>query len=554
MALDKKCSISDERFLVTDKDLAFYKKIDVPVPTLSPLERQRRRLAWCNERRFYSRTCDLSAKPMLSMFPASSPRRVYHVSEWWSDKWDPFSYGRDFSFSRPFFEQFEELARDVPHPSLNVTYSNIENSDYVNYAGNLRDCYLVYDSDYNRSCFYCYTICNSVECVDCLKCNKCELCYECTDCELCYNLRHSVNCSNCTDSWLLKNCVGCSNCFGSANLTKRTFCFFNEQLSKEEYQARISALNLSSRKNIEILRGRAEEIWSRFPEKSLRGYRSFNSSGDGLYNCKNTVFSFDCIDCEDCAYCHSISLGGRNAYDIYQFGENLQFCYDSSILGYGAFNLRFCFMCFTGVKDLTYCQLCISSHDLFGCVGLRHKGHCILNKAYPADDYEKLRYKIIEHMKETGEWGEYFPIEHSPHAYNASMAQEHFPLSKEQVTERGYRWSDEADSDSPEQQSAAPDTIGEVEDSITQKTLACALAGKRFRIIRPELLFYRRQDLPLPICCPDERHLRRLSYRNPRRLWQRLCDSCGKPMLTSVMPERKVSVYCEDCYQEAFFA
>ena len=41
-------------------------------------------------------------------------------------------YGREFDFSRGFFEQFGEMMREVPKIGLSV--ENQENSEYSNYA------------------------------------------------------------------------------------------------------------------------------------------------------------------------------------------------------------------------------------------------------------------------------------------------------------------------------------------------------------------------------------------------------------------------------------
>jgi hypothetical protein len=60
----KKCRISGEEFIITDKDLEFYdkvspifggKKYSIPSPTLCPDERARRRYAYRNNRHVYLR-------------------------------------------------------------------------------------------------------------------------------------------------------------------------------------------------------------------------------------------------------------------------------------------------------------------------------------------------------------------------------------------------------------------------------------------------------------------------------------------------------------------
>ena len=42
----------------------------------------------------------------------------------------------------------------------------------------------------------------------------------------------------------------------------------------------------------------------------------------------------------------------------------------------------------------------LSSSDCFGCVSIRNKKYCILNKQYTKEEYEELLPKIIAHMSE----------------------------------------------------------------------------------------------------------------------------------------------------------
>ncbi|MDI6883360.1 MAG: hypothetical protein QMC93_02760 [Patescibacteria group bacterium] len=237
--------------------------------------------------------------------------------------------------------------------------------------------------------------------------------------------------------------------------------------------------------------------------------------------------------------------------------------------------------------------MCISSSNLFGCVGLRHKQYCILNKQYTKEEYERLVPKIIEHMKEMPyvdkkgrvyKYGEFFPPELSPFGYNETIAQEYFPLTKEQAIKQGYKWQD------PEQRNyqidikteELPDHIKDVKDDILGKVIQCANASLQgsdpckaqcttaFKLIEPELRFYKRMNLPLPRLCPNCRHYQRLKQRNPLKLWKRRCmcggqasvngvykntikhfhgDSpCPNEFETTYSPDRPEIVYCEPCY------
>ena len=45
-------------------------------------------------------------------------------------------------------------------------------------------------------------------------------------------------------------------------------------------------------------------------------------------------------------------------------------------------------------------------------------------------------------MKKTGEWGEFFPSSLSPFGYNETVANDFFPLSKEEATKQGFKWKE----------------------------------------------------------------------------------------------------------------
>ncbi|MFA6550145.1 MAG: hypothetical protein WCT36_02200, partial [Candidatus Gracilibacteria bacterium] len=109
------CKTCTAAFQIDPEDLDFYSKIQVPPPTLCPSCRASRRLSFRNEKSLYKRTCDLCAKPLISIYPPDSKYKVYCHSCWFGDKWDGLQFGKDFDFSHPFFEQFSSLEKSVPH-------------------------------------------------------------------------------------------------------------------------------------------------------------------------------------------------------------------------------------------------------------------------------------------------------------------------------------------------------------------------------------------------------------------------------------------------------
>jgi hypothetical protein len=240
-----------------------------------------------------------------------------------------------------------------------------------------------------------------------------------------------------------------------------------------------------------------------------------------------------------------------DAYEPYH-GE-LQYETHGCNLGYNLYACSKSYEC----NNTHLSEYCFSCADCFGCFGLRRKKHCILNKQYTREEYEELVPEIIHSMGRNDEYGEFFPEHFSPFAYNETVAQEYFPLIKEEVLKRGWKWKDRKD-DVPKVDriipaSQVPDTIGGITDDIINWAIECPVTKRPFRIIKQELDFYRQMNLPIPRLHPDERHKRRMMFRNPRKLWKRACGKCGKEIASTYAPDRTETVYCEQCYLEAVY-
>jgi hypothetical protein len=558
----KKCGI---QFEITDEDLKFYsdvspifdsKKYEIPPPTFCPDCRQQRRLSMCNERNLYPDQCRLCKKQTLSQYPPHLNQLIYCRECWHSDKWDPCKYGQDFVFSRPFFEQFNELRNRVPSLALCIDGICI-NSEYIHYAGSSKNCYLIMHADYCEDCYYGYGFKKNTNCVDGFYNLHSELCYDCIDVHKCYDLTACQDCYNCTSSAFLRDCIGCKNCYLCTGLRNKEFYFENQQLTREAYQKRISEIDLGSYRKYQECKTRLKELEKDHVYKAYHGKNLENCIGDYLINCKDTTYSFDCEDIDHGKYCYQVVLGAKNIYDIYQYGTNLQQSYEGCIVGNNSYHLLFTQDGHMGSSDLYYCYYMESSKNCFGCTHMHRKSYCILNKQYTKEEYEKLVPKIINHMKETDEWGEFFPSSISSFGYNKTTAQLYYPLSKEEALKQGFKW-DDYDPPNPKvarviQAASLPDNIKEVSDDILQEAIECEVTKRLFKITPQELKYYRKKNVPLPRRSPDQRHIDRFKKRNPRKLWNRKCDKCGKDMKTSFSPDRPEKVYCEKCYLETVF-
>jgi hypothetical protein len=161
-------------------------------------------------------------------------------------------------------------------------------------------------------------------------------------------------------------------------------------------------------------------------------------------------------------------------------------------------------------------------------------------------------------MKERNEWGEFFPIQYSPFAYNETLAYEYMPMLKNDVIAKGWNWRDEEGSGFPEtiQKIAAqklPDRIDHTPDDILNWAIECEETDRLFKIQKAELQFYRKLHLPVAHFHPDVRHMHRMDLRNARKLYSRNCMKCGASIQSAYASDRPEIVYCETCYLEEVY-
>ena len=360
---------------------------------------------------------------------------------------------------------------------------------------------------------------------------------------------YMLNCKqylDCRDSQYLEDCTNCSHCFGCSSIHGKQYWIYNKPYDKTAYFIEIEKIQKEHIKS----RNKLTSI-----KKNLVQINVENSIGNYIYDSKNVLFSFDIFESEEVKYSSDMTYA-KNIMDVDFFGVHLQNALDSAIIGINASRIRFCIECWSDVENIFYCFGCVNAtKDCFACVGLRNKQYCILNKQYTKEEYEVLVPQIIEKMRADGEWGEFFPATISPFGYNETVAQEYFPLSRDEATKDGvFNWSDYV-APFPKVEkiipaSRLPDSIVDIPDDILNWAIECEVTQKPFRIIKQELEFYRKHNLPIPRRHPDQRHLDRMALRNPRKLFERKCDKCSIDMITTYAPERPETVYCEKCYLE----
>ncbi len=579
----RNCQNCKKSFLIVEEDFAFYGKINVPPPTFCPMCRFQRRMMFRNERTLYSRENNAPGKlgeQIVSIHRPGTAYTVYDDRTWWGDSWDPIEYGKDYDFSKPFFQQFKELYERIPLINLSVT--NMVNCEYCNVAEGDKNGFMLSASHSNEDTMYGNRVTENKQSAEMYIANHNELCYELVNSHNNFKVQYSKNCKQCADSYFLESCVNCQNCFGCTNLRGKSYCVFNEQYTREQYLEFLSTIDLTSHSTIEEYKAKAQKFHESQIHRFANMYKSVNCTGENIENSKNLKYSFDIvgtpIGCEDGKY---LVWGGYDIKDSYDSGpgvgikgERLYDTFDSALQSQDLYFTGVVYHCF----DVRYSINCHGSSHLFGCHGLRSKQYCILNKQYTKEEYEALIPKIIAHMNEmpyidakgrTFTYGEFFPYNLSPFAYNETVAQEYFPLSKEDALAQGFTWfdRDERNYTISIANEMIPDGSKTADASITKEIIECRNKGSEisqcttaFRIMSEEFDLYHKMNVPLPVYCPNCRHYNRLKQRNPMKLYQRTCmcdiqshdhsGTCANEFQTTYAPERVEKIYCEGCYQK----
>ncbi len=577
----KNCQNCKNDFVIESEDFSFYEKIKVPPPTFCSQCRMQRRMMFRNERNFYRAKCNLCKKNIISIFDPEIVPRILCSQCWWGDEWDGTEQGVDYDPNRNFFDQFRELQLKTPFMHLVVGYSTLVNSEYVNHAGACKNCYLLFNADYCENVYYSSTMTHIKDTSDCIMMNKTELSYGSIAGDG-SRVMFSENCPESVNVWYSKDCMGCTDCFGCVNLHQKSYHIFNEPYSREDYYHKIKEMRLDLHSTHKSIREGIYDFWNKFPRKYMYGRMNHNSTGVYVYGSKNAKDCFQVAGVEDSRYCQLVTAPPfANNYDVTEWGMGVESCIDSITVGAGANDIKYCSGVWDNVRNVEYSRYIVSSNNCFGCVNLRKKEYCILNKQYSKEEYEKFKAQIIEDMKKNPyvdshgrvwSYGDFFPYDLALYPYNASFADQYFELPKEKIIESGWGYKD---TKKPEHSPTVrtediPDSIFDIRDDFVNEILSCESCSKPYRIAKGELELLKRFEIPVPRSCPDCRHMARVRRMNPPKLWSRacMCGSTGSPQATgnhghegkcevefetSYAPERPEIVYCEKCYQQEVY-
>lgn len=492
-----KCIISGRSLSVSSHEMSLRAKFGFgdKEPTMLPKYRFQQLGAFWPHWNLHRRNCDKTGEKIISVFRTDCVYPVWQRKEWFSHNDPPF---QEIDFSRGFFEQAWELFQNCPLP--HVFESHNQNCEYTDDWYYSKNCYLSHSGEYSEDCYYCYACDHGKDVHFGDFVFYSELCFDLINCKNCFNSLFLLDCKNVSDSAFLYDCRDCTDCLFCFNLRNKSYCVGNKQLSKEEFEAEKEKWDFSSRKIYERARKFfAEMMLNTAWHRALHIDHSENSSGNFMRECK------DCENCyllskhENCANtCFSGPDGKAILDSLGTIGGELTFMTSLPVYSYYAI---FCFSV-SHCKFVEYSAYLQNCQFCFGCCGLVNKKYCIFNKQYSEEEYEILKGKIVEHMKKTGEWGEFFPGYFAPNPYEESFSGFRFPLDNPEDFEFRAGGPVEREAVKTAERSEIPDSYKDC-DSVKEKWLIDQVFWdekyqRSFQITRRDIDFAKRIKGPLP--------------------------------------------------------
>lgn len=536
------CAISGEEFEVFDLEIDLRKKFGVKnLPEIKPEYRFRELGAFWQHWNLYNRKCDKTGRDIISVFRPDCDYPVWHKDEWVKYANPP---GADVDFGKPVFPQMWEFFQKSPLP--NVTGTGNENCEYTDDVWFSRNCYLCHSMAHCEDVAYCYRTLKCANCYYCVFSFNLELCVDVINSNYCFQCVYVLNSKHCTDSAFLYDCRNCNNCMFCSNLRNKQYCFMNEQLTDEEYLKKRAEWDFSSRKIYEKAKELFKKmLWDESWHRALSNDKCEDITGNYNLNCKDCVNCYFCQENDQCVNCFRNYIG-KTSLDFH--GQTSEFCFYTILAQDKCYDIRFCSQ-MAHCQYMQYCAFCLNCQNCFGCAGLVDKNFYIFNKSYSEKEYYKLRDRLVEHMRGTGEYGKFFPGYFAQNPYDESWAGFYFPLNKEEQEGLGFKYKPPVERRKKEHLdvSEIPDSNSGLENF--DKVYWDDVYERPFKIREADAKFSSRLGVPLPYNYYIHRlqeNFRLVPFDGKLRTVD--CGKCGKKIETSWPAQFDGRILCEEDY------
>ncbi len=562
-----------------------WKKYSLPYSNLSPKAREIRRMMWRNERNLFKRKCDATGKDIISVYGPEYQWMVYYFKDYNSDIWNPFDYWINFEEITDIWKSIKDFFTNTPARSLNLRDA-MENCDYSNYGQSAKDCYMCQCPAMSEKSMYSFTPIFSNYDIDSYLSEKSEITYESLYSMWTYKCFYCQDVSNSNDCYFSKDLKNCKNVIGCVWLDDKEHYIFNKKVTKKDFENKLNDI-FKDYSSVEKFKKESNDFFIRFPKRNLINLNSENIIWNNIRYSKNIIWWNNIIQLEDSLYCSVSWLSSNNLKDCYASWLNSSYVNEFIWM---SDTFKSSFWIFVSAINSYYVTWWKVDNSFF-TIWLENQEYCIFNKKYSREEYEKKAPIIIEKMMEQWLWWEFFTAEFSPFAYNDSIANDYYPIKniiyldenkniiKNESNDSTWEWTiyilepnkflSSAILDLGWEEKISikwrikeeeiiiqnwikiikaidlPEKISDVKDDILDSVIICKQTNKPFKIIKQELDFYRKYNLPIPRLHPKVRFKNRLNKLPKKDLSLINCSKCNTQILSVWWKE---NVICQDCY------
>jgi hypothetical protein len=547
---ERTCKASGKQWQMNGAEIELYKRYNIPSSPYSPDARQKLHGAFYTAFSWWWHADKETGEKLITHIHPHTGFTVMKDENWY--KKDMVEYGQDIDSEKKVIDQMYELALSVPlsaHKNFEKPVNSISRASF----GDENSVFTV--ATHSKRCCYTENVIDAEDTVEAVFSNKIRSSYNVVHSHRIFDCRYVRECFDCMSSWFIFDCRDCEFCFGAWNKRHKKYLWFNEQLTKEEWEKRFAEVDTSSHKVLDqhlnkfVNTLRNDAVW---PNSFMT--KCQNSTGD---------YIISCVDCDQCFGCEgsqnehrTIWDNGKSEYNAYCLSPGSSYCYNSSVV-INCSRSHYCHFV-SNSQNMEYCEECQECENCFGCFGLRHKKFCIFNKEYSEDEYWEKLDQIKCAMLEQGDYGNFFhgKFAHTPcDLTNGMTIYEDFSEQEKQelkILDFAHELDDAYGDWSGREFSgieAIPDSSQDVDESFKKLAFKCPETGRPFTYNQLELDLCKKMKVPLPKKHFIPRVMDLWFELNMNTYESGACQNCQADVVYSknrLYPNKKI--YCQDCY------
>jgi len=393
-----------------------------------------------------------------------------------------------------FFDHIKNIYSTLPMP-YTMSYGSSENSQYSEWTYMAKNVYLstfvVYDCE---NVLYSYSVKSSCKNIfnSIMVWWSSENIYSSVGIIGSFSIFYSNHIEWSNNIWFSKNLIWCTECLFCENLENKSYCIKNISYEKNEYL----------KKKEDIIKDK-----QKFPlyQQNIETKNMHISYSENIWN-------WYCIhelkDWNNCLFVWWRNIPSQNIFDSIGVsnGDYIIWCTWS----WSGMNI-YCSINSWIWNKIFYCDMCINCSYCLGCIGLKNKSFCILNKQYTKEERFEKANEIFTQMEKDWQLWKFFPASMNPFYFNDTVAyliDDSF--TREEVIAEWYlRRDEEIKVDIPDGSQVVKNTeLNQYQgfDSAWNRTIDPEILEKvivdekwnAYRIIKMEYDFLMRYWLPLP--------------------------------------------------------